>query len=127
MNHVSAGLIHPIIHLGFGIEYNQPAIVAEGLAEAAVHEAYLTPFMRDVEKAAGGIGFEPGKTLTQLLHEIGEDKEILSSVHYDDDSQIRDGILTRVPERMTHYVKQYTVSAETLNDQVIEMVNALGA
>ena len=30
------GFLHPLIHLGFGIEFEQPAIVAEALAQAAV-------------------------------------------------------------------------------------------
>lgn len=31
------GFLHPIIHLGFGVEFQQPAIIAEALAQAAVH------------------------------------------------------------------------------------------
>ncbi|RAO71615.1 uncharacterized protein BHQ10_007627 [Talaromyces amestolkiae] len=120
-----SGLIHPIIHLGFGIEFNQPAIIAEGLAEAAVHEGWIRPFLQSTEDAAGGVGSKPGKTITELLHELGKDEEILSSVRYSDSSQLRDGILKRAPEKMKHYAKQYTVSAETLNEQLIEMVNAL--
>lgn len=30
------GFLHPLIHLGFGVEFDQPAIVAEALAQAAV-------------------------------------------------------------------------------------------
>lgn len=82
--------------------------------------------MQDIEDAAGGVGSKPGKSITELLHELGKDEEILTSVRYSDSSQIRDGILERAPERMKHYAKQYTVSAETLNQQMIEMVNALG-
>jgi hypothetical protein len=32
------GLYHPIIHVGFGVEFDLPDIVAEGLAHAASHE-----------------------------------------------------------------------------------------
>lgn len=120
------GLIHPLIHLGFGIEFNQPAIIAQGLAQAAVHDGWLTSFLQSVEDAAGGVGSKPGKTLTQLIHEIGQDKELISSVRWGDSNYIRDGIMKRAPERMAHYAKQYTVSAETLNEQLTEMINALG-
>lgn len=91
-----------------------------------MHEGWIRPFLQGAEDAAGGIGSKPGKTLTELLHEMGKDEEILSSVRYSDSSQIRDGIFKRAPEKMKHYAKQYTVSAETLNEQLIEMVNALG-
>ncbi|OAX81912.1 hypothetical protein ACJ72_03745 [Emergomyces africanus] len=46
-----AGIVHPFIQLGFGLEFNQPAIVAEALAETAVHELNLT-FLLPAEKAA---------------------------------------------------------------------------
>jgi hypothetical protein len=32
------GILHPLIHLGFGVEFEQPAIIAEALALAAVHD-----------------------------------------------------------------------------------------
>lgn len=60
------------------------------------------------------------------MHEISQDEEILTSVRYSDNSQIRDGILKRAPEKMKLYAKQYTASAETLTEQLVEMVNALG-
>lgn len=36
-----AGFLHPMIHLGFGIEFKQPAIIAEALAQAAVHDNWI--------------------------------------------------------------------------------------
>ncbi len=36
-----AGFLHPMIHLGFGVEFKQPAIIAEALAQAAVHENWI--------------------------------------------------------------------------------------
>jgi Questin oxidase-like len=91
-----------------------------------VHEAWIGPFLQSIEDAAGGVGCKSGKTLTELIHEIGQDKELLSSVHLSDNSYIRDGVLKRAPERMMYYCKQYTVSAETMDEQLSEMVNALG-
>ncbi|KAK4687208.1 hypothetical protein P7C73_g2910, partial [Tremellales sp. Uapishka_1] len=42
-----AGVIHPFIHVGFGLEFGDKIVLAEGLAEAAVHspdlEAALFP------------------------------------------------------------------------------------
>lgn len=37
------GIIHPIIHVGYGLEFGLPGIVAEGLAWTAVHLASSTP------------------------------------------------------------------------------------
>ncbi|KAG6856964.1 hypothetical protein H0H87_011634 [Tephrocybe sp. NHM501043] len=36
-NRFLGGLLHPMIHIGYGLEFCLPGIVAEGLAEAAVH------------------------------------------------------------------------------------------
>lgn len=37
------GIIHPMIHLGYGLEFGLPGLVAEGLAWTAVHFASSTP------------------------------------------------------------------------------------
>ncbi|KAJ5892768.1 hypothetical protein N7504_009459 [Penicillium tannophilum] len=57
------GLLHPIIHLGFGIEFNQPALVAEGLAQACLHADWLglRSLLQQAEHAADGIGQSGGK------------------------------------------------------------------
>ena len=38
---IPQGFLHPIIHLGFGVEFKQPAIIAEALAQAAVHDNWI--------------------------------------------------------------------------------------
>ena len=45
-----AGFLHPIIHVGFGVEFEQPAIVAEALAQAAVHDTWISKFLVPCEK-----------------------------------------------------------------------------
>ncbi|KAI8066297.1 uncharacterized protein B0P05DRAFT_573955 [Gilbertella persicaria] len=37
------GLYHPLIHIGYGLEFDIPGIVAEGLSMAALTEPYFTP------------------------------------------------------------------------------------
>jgi hypothetical protein len=119
-------LLHPIIHLGFGIEFNQPAIVAQGLAEAACHEAWIRPYLLETEKAAGGIGSSPGKPLAQLIDEARQDNALAESARWPDDNKIRDGTLTRTFKEMCSHASQYTVSADHLEEQTAEMINANG-
>src|SRR6202012_2645784 len=45
-----AGLLHPLIHLGFGLEFKQPAIIAEALSQAAVHENWVSPILWKCEE-----------------------------------------------------------------------------
>ncbi|KAJ4377491.1 hypothetical protein N0V83_000316 [Neocucurbitaria cava] len=121
-----AGFLHPIIHLGFGIEFQQPAIIAEGLAQAAVHDNWMAPLFLGCEKAAEANRGEngPKKTIVQLLEECRNDEKLSKAPHWDDGNKIRDGILKRAPEEMIKYASQYTVDEEELEEKTAEMINA---
>ncbi|KAJ5562985.1 hypothetical protein N7461_001746, partial [Penicillium sp. DV-2018c] len=121
-----AGLVHPFIHLGFGLEFNQPAIVAEGLAQAAVHEDWIgREYFLPAEKKAGGIGKPGQKSLLQLLNEIRADKALVESAHWSDTNKIRDGVLRRAPEQMLKYAAQFTVSEDQVAERVADMINTV--
>jgi hypothetical protein len=78
-------LVHPLIHFGFGIEFHQPAIIAEALAQASVHSAWLTPFLLSTEKAS--LDIQTTKTLPQLLDEIRANPKLANAAHWDDASK----------------------------------------
>ncbi|KAJ5665229.1 uncharacterized protein N7477_007677 [Penicillium maclennaniae] len=118
------GLIHPLIHLGFGIEFNQPAIVAQALAQAAVHDEWMGPaFFLPVEKLAGGIGKPGKKSLLQLLDEIRDNKALRESAHWSDANKMRDGVLHRAPNEMLKIAAQYTVSEDQVGERLADMIN----
>lgn len=121
------GLLHPLIHIGFGLEFDQPAIVAEGLAQTAVHEDWIGQlYLLPGEKAAGGIGKPGKKSLLQILNEIRTDKRLAESVKWADGNKIRDGVLKRAPEEMVRYAAQVSVSAEQMEDKLAELLNLVG-
>ncbi|KAI9778526.1 MAG: hypothetical protein M1839_008057 [Geoglossum umbratile] len=116
------GFLHPIIHLGFGVEFKQPAIIAQALAQAAVHDNWLEPFFHDAEKAA-----KPStKTLVELLDEIRADRKLSTAAHWEDGNKIRDGILKRAPEEMMGYAIQWSAGPEELENKTAEMISAVG-
>ncbi|KAJ4293366.1 hypothetical protein N0V90_008648 [Kalmusia sp. IMI 367209] len=121
-----AGFLHPIIHLGFGIEFQQPAIIAEALALAAVHDSWMAPFFIEAEKAAKSNGADPQntKSIVQLLDEIRADKKLTASAHWGDGNKIRDGIMKRAPDEMLKYASQYVISEDQLEEKTAEMINA---
>lgn len=121
-----AGFLHPIIHLGFGIEFRQPAIIAEALAQAAVHDNWMAPLFFDAEKAAKAakVDSKSTKSIVKLLSEIRADKKLSSSAHWPDGNKIRDGIMKRAPDSMLHYASQYTISPSQLEEKTAEMANA---
>ena len=116
------GFLHPIIHLGFGVEFQQPAIVAEALAQAAVHDSWLNPFLLGAEKAAASTG--NSKSLVGLLDEIRADRKLSTAAHWSDSNKIRDGILVRAPNEMIKYASQFKVGTEELAEKTAEATNA---
>lgn len=124
--YVTIGFLHPIIHLGFGVEFQQPAIIAEALAQAAVHSNWMKPFYLDSEKAANASGADPRntKSIVQLLDEMRADKKLATSAHFGDGNKIRDGILKRAPDEMIKYASQYIISEDQIEEKTAEMTNA---
>jgi hypothetical protein len=116
-----------LIHLGFGVEFAQPAIVAEALAQAAVHSDSMRPFLQPAEEAALKVkesGKKP-KSLVQLLDEIRADTALSTAAHWSDDNKVRDGILVRAGDSMVKYSSQYFVTEkDDLEEKVAEMTNA---
>jgi hypothetical protein len=121
-----AGFLHPIIHLGFGIEFQQPAIMAEALAQAAVHDNWMAPLFFGCEKAAEESRDKDGskKTIVQILEECTKDEKLSKAAHFEDGNKIREGILKRAPEEMIKYATQYTVKEGELEEKTAEMINA---
>jgi hypothetical protein len=123
-----AGFLHPIIHLGFGVEFKQPAIIAEALAQTAIHENWMGTLYIGTEKEIQAQGGEapPHKTIVQLLEEIRNDKELSGAAHLNDGNKVRDGILKRAPKQMVKYASQYRVDEKELEKRTAEMINAAG-
>jgi hypothetical protein len=124
-----AGFLHPIIHIGFGVEFQQPAIIAEGLAQACVHDNWMKSFFLIVEGAANKKRRNGGdrKTTVQLLEEVKRDEELSNAAHWEDGNKIRDGVMKRALDKMVALASQYTVRVDDdLEEKTAEMINAAG-
>ncbi|KAK4615670.1 Baeyer-Villiger oxidase ptaJ [Fulvia fulva] len=120
-----AGFLHPIIHLGFGIEFQQPAVIAEGLAQAACHDDWIGRLLLPAEKAAKDRADASSKSIAQLLDEIHDDSALQSAARWSDGNKIRDGILARAGDRMIDIAAQVCVKPEELQEKTAEMTNAV--
>jgi len=116
------GFLHPIIHLGFGVEFEQPVIVAEALAQAAAHDNWITSFLLGAEKTAALSSHST--SLVVLLDEIRARQKLSTAAHWDDGNKIRDGILARAPDEMIKYASQFRVKEQELEAKTAEMTNA---
>ncbi|GKZ19674.1 hypothetical protein AbraIFM66951_003702 [Aspergillus brasiliensis] len=120
------GLIHPFIQFGFGLEFNQPAIMAQGLAQTAVHEDWYGPlFFWPVEKAAGGVAKHGGKSMLQILEEIRADEKLARSAQYDDSHRMKTGVLKRAPDEMIKYAAEFTVPVDRIEEKAAEIINTV--
>lgn len=120
-----AGFLHPIIHLGYGIEFHQPAIIAEALAQAACHDDWIGKYLLPADKAAKERSDQKSKTIVQLLDEIHSDKKMQEAAHWEDGNKIRDGIIPRAGKEMIDYAAQFHVKANELEEKTAEMTNAV--
>jgi Questin oxidase-like len=117
-----AGLLHPLIHLGFGIEFDQPAIVAEALAQAAVHENWISPVFIAAEQAAKGYD-GPEKTLMEIEEELKANKDLEGVVRWEDDNKVRDGVMLRGTEKVAKVIGQWKVREDQLEEKTAEMIS----
>ena len=117
-----AGFLHPIIHLGFGVEFKQPAVIAEALAQAATHSDWIGKLLLPAEKLA--TKEKSDKILFDLIKEIQANEKIIDAPHWEDGNKVRDGILARAPNEMVSLTAQWKVKPEDLGRKTAEMINA---
>lgn len=120
------GAFHPVIHLGLGIEFEQPSIVAEALAQAASDHAFgADPFMRNAERKAREMpSSTKSRNLVDLLHEARSNEKIRTSARWDDFQwKMKNGVLGRGMEDIASLAAQYRVTPETLERQTAEMIS----
>lgn len=119
------GILHPLIHFGFGIEFEQPEIIAEGLAQTAIHPPWSDSFFFETDEAATQAN-TPSKPLVDILAKIRADKSLSTAARWDDQNQMRDGPLARARQSMVNYASQWRVDPENLEEATAEMINAAG-
>ncbi|CAG8026858.1 unnamed protein product [Penicillium olsonii] len=125
LSRMFAGLVHPIIHLGFGIEFEQPAIVAQALAQASVHQDYLGDqfFNPATAVATANLQPSPSKSLLQIMGEMRADEKVKSSSQHGDTDVFEDGILKRAGDEVIHHCSKWTVPEDRIFEKLAEMVN----
>lgn len=113
-----SGIYHPMIHLGYGIEFNHLLMIAEGLAWVAVHYPRAHHFYESINKK----NIE-GELLSKNNKIISTALEIICSIHQD--SRIDDvvkgveedkytKVINVIPDLLHEYCQQWPVT-ETLD------------
>ncbi|KAK4243421.1 hypothetical protein C7999DRAFT_36254 [Corynascus novoguineensis] len=107
---VFEGLYHPLIHIGFGIEFELPGLVAEGLAQAASHDPmYIDVYFQRSERLAQKGTIAP-KPLAEIYREVRANDAIRTAPRLPDGPwKVRDGILGRSMEEIIQLAAQVQV------------------
>ncbi|KAI6353982.1 hypothetical protein MCOR25_008803 [Pyricularia grisea] len=121
------GFVHPLIQLMYGIEWDQPAIVAEGLAQACVHRDDLRAFMLAAERLSRERR-QPGDdemgSILSLYEAVTRHEKLSSAAREEDANKMRDGVLSRAGDEMAAMAARVRVRPEELHDRTVEMFNA---
>ncbi|CAG8973170.1 hypothetical protein HYALB_00008762 [Hymenoscyphus albidus] len=109
-------IFHPIIHLGFGIEFHQPAIIAEALAQACVHPTHTGEYLLSVERALQSSPSSKAapKKIKEILNMIHNDKKLSVAADKKSEDLLRDGVLTHAREEMISYAKLYNTPPDAI-------------
>lgn len=133
------GYVHSLMYVGMGLEYKQLPLVAEGLAQAAVHDdMYYNDFLFATERLAGK-AIEPALPLSELLHECQNYPSILScsGPEYHHQLQpngqwfvtiemVRDGVCAKAFDDMSRVCARYRVNPDDLERATAELINSTG-
>lgn len=111
------GLYHPIIHLGFGVEFQLGGLVAEGLAQTASHDPmYIDVFFAKAEALARS-GTVARRPLLELYHEVRARDALRTAARLPDGPwKVRDGVLGRALDDMVAVAAQFQVRADDPRD-----------
>lgn len=123
LSRMFAGLVHPIIHLGFGIEFQQPAIVAQALAQASVHKDYLADCFFNPAANTYTTHSQRYKPLMEIMEEMRADQKVRNASAHGDTDLFEDGILKRAGTDVIGYCSQWAVSEDQIHDKFMEMIN----
>ncbi|KAI1176133.1 HypA protein [Nemania sp. FL0916] len=122
-----AGFLHPIIQLMYGIEWQQPAIIAMGLAQAAVHPDKVRRFIDASERAASQTtsSSSPMPEIATLFDEVAADAKVGTAARWSDENKVHDGVLGRAFDDLVRIAGKVRVKPEELDARTAEMYNTI--
>ncbi|KIX08852.1 uncharacterized protein Z518_03509 [Rhinocladiella mackenziei CBS 650.93] len=107
------GLLHPIIHLGYGLEFQQTLIVAEALASAAIHDTFMAGICIPAEKAARERASTSQVTMMSLVHHLQSEPTILASISEEEThNKLATDLFPRAGKLLIDIVSEYTVKPD---------------
>lgn len=117
-----SGFLHPLIQLLYGVEFAQPAIVAEALAQAAVHsDNGLSEFLLGAEAAAAAGEGKGEEAMWALYDAVRADEKLRGAARYADGDKVREGVLGRAKAEMVAVAGRVRVAEEEVEARTAGM------
>lgn len=124
-----AGVLHPLLQLMYGMEWRQPAIVAEALAQACMHHANLKKELFEAERRAdenyGGNPAARMPSIGSLLREVRDQPRLGKELKYEDGYSLRDTVFNRAGDEMLEIMSKVKVRPEEVEERTAEMFDAI--
>ncbi|RVD80462.1 uncharacterized protein DFL_008359 [Arthrobotrys flagrans] len=122
-----AGFLHPWIHLGYGIEFEQPAIIAEGLAQTAVHDDWPGRYLKACMAAATAAAsknreYGNNTTIVSLFDEASGSEKLRKSTKWSD-PQKNKAVYANAFDEMVALASKWYIPP-TASDEVIARASA---
>ena len=113
------GVYHPMIHIGYGLEFGIDGMVAEGLAQMCTHADLNKALVPREIKTSKGVGL----TALDIAKAMIEDKHFDGIVKYEDDRKFMT-FYDKKPELILEYAEKWSLSPdkEDLLDKVRELM-----
>lgn len=124
-----AGVLHPLLQLMYGMEWTQPAIVAEALAQTCVHRDNLKKELFEAERRANeNYGRNPGArmpSIASLLREVHDQPKLGKELKYEDGYSLRDTVFNRAGGEMLEIMSKVKVRPDEVEERTAEMFDAI--
>jgi hypothetical protein len=119
-----AGVLHPLIQLLYGLEWEQPMIIAAALAQTAVHRDDHHEFLAlAAKKAESDLAPPKMETIPGLYEDVVKNETLVKSSHWEDSNRVFDGVLAREKEEMVNLAARVRVDENELDERAAEMVH----
>ncbi|KAK7706544.1 hypothetical protein SLS63_013932 [Diaporthe eres] len=123
-----AGVLHPLIQLMYAVEWKQPAIVAEALAQTCVHHDNLRRELFAAEKMAnekyGRTSGSRMPSIASLLSEVRDQPKLGKELKYEDGYSLRDTVFRRAGDEMLEILSKVKVRPDEVEERTAEMFDA---
>ncbi|KAJ6785778.1 hypothetical protein PWT90_03036 [Aphanocladium album] len=121
-----AGLLHPYLQLMYGLEWEQPCLVAEGLAQTSIHRDNYGELFAQVDEKAKANPARAQRHLADLYDTIGtEYPHLVAESKWEDGDGSQAAVLDRIPDQVADYLAaNIRVSPDNLDEQIDAMVHA---